>query len=306
MVLPLPRSESYGNTVSTRVSFVLQKTLDVGPGTVSTIQIPCSVVIAPESDWTLSGWSNTPSHMQHPIALARLTKLSDACSMSKKHSLPRPADRLVQDLATQMEFLRRSCASYDDGFEGEACRLAVTLRVLLHNTQSSHALLTQAGVLNDVTLFADSSQPIDPKNLLPNLGLVIMKVEVGRGGEYAPRLDGGAWPLRLVPFAAWWGDPVSKDRSGNLWSRKKHVLTLAHKEGGAHVDPGLDPYYEALVTDNGFGMQFRTSEGDLIDFTGDPAAASVRQIAHESLITAKRLRLADGTRIGGLRPRQGA
>lgn len=75
-----------------------------------------------------------------------------------------------------MEFLRRSCQSYDDGFEGEACRLAVTLRVLLHNTDQSAALLTQAEMLTETTIFADSSQPIDPKNLLPNPALVIMKV----------------------------------------------------------------------------------------------------------------------------------
>lgn len=78
---------------------------------------------------------------------------------------PRPPERLAPNLAMQMEFLRRSCQSYDDGFEGEACRLAVTLRVLLHNTDQSAALLTQAGMLTETTLFADSSQPIDPENL---------------------------------------------------------------------------------------------------------------------------------------------
>ncbi len=231
--------------------------------------------------------------------------LGEDGSMARKaRRQPRPPDRLVQDLARQMEFLRRSCHSYDEGFEGEACRLAVTLRVLLHDTSRSSALLTQAGILNGGTLFADSSQPIDPKNLLPNPGLVMMAIDAERGGEYVPRLDGGAWALRLVPFADWWDAPVSKDKAGNLWSRKQHVLTLAHKEGGAHVDPDLDPLYEALVTANGFGMQFQASDGDLIDFAGDPAAASVRQISHEFLITAKRLTLGDGTRIAGLRPRQ--
>ena len=213
---------------------------------------------------------------------------------------PRPHERIVRDLALQMEFLRRSCQSYDDGFEGEACRLAVTLRVLLHNTDQSAALLTQAEMLTGTTLFADSSQPIDPKNLLPNPALVIMEVTAGRGGAYVPRLDGGAWPVRLVPFKQWWDEPVSKDRAGNLWSRKDHVRTLANKEGGAHVDPNLDPAYEALVSANGFGMQFLTPEGDCLDFAGDPAAASVRQIAHEFLIAAKRLKLGDGTRLANL------
>ena len=106
--------------------------------------------------------------------------------------------------------------------------------------------------------------------------------------------------MRLVPFKQWWDEPVSKDRAGNLWSRKDHVRTLANKEGGAHVDPNLDPAYEALVSANGFGMQFLTPEGDCLDFAGDPAAASVRQIAHEFLIAAKRLKLGDGTRLANL------
>lgn len=107
--------------------------------------------------------------------------------------------------------------------------------------------------------------------------------------------------MRLVPFKQWWDEPVSKDTAGNLWSRKDHVRTLANKEGGAHVDPNLDPAYEALISANGFGMQFLTPEGECLDFTGDPAAASVRQIAHEFLIAAKRLKLRDGTRLASLR-----
>ena len=103
----------------------------------------------------------------------------DRCMSKKAGRRPRPPHRLVQDLALQMEFLRRSCWSYDDGFEGEACRLAVALRVLLHNTDRSAALLTQAGLLTETTLFADSSQPIDPENLLPNPGLVIMTAATG-------------------------------------------------------------------------------------------------------------------------------
>ncbi|MBK9434523.1 MAG: hypothetical protein IPN52_05180 [Micrococcales bacterium] len=204
--------------------------------------------------------------MRHAVRLRRDagtrseqgSTLSESLYDSGRPGVVHARDRLVRDLAVQMEFLRRSCQSYDDGFEGEACRLAVTLRVLLHNTDQSAALLTQAEMLTEMTLFADSSQPIDPKNLLPNPALVIMKVTAGRGGAYVPRLDGGAWPVRLVPFKQWWDEPVSKDTAGNLWSRKDHVRTLANKEGGAHVDPNLDPAYEALC----LSQRFRNAVSD--------------------------------------------
>lgn len=41
----------------------------------------------------------------------------------------------------QHEFLVSSCLAFDEGFHGEAKRLAVSARVLLHETSTSHALL---------------------------------------------------------------------------------------------------------------------------------------------------------------------
>lgn len=96
-----------------------------------------------------------------------------------------------------MEFLRRSCGSYDDGFEGEACRLAVTLRVLLHNTRQSTALLTQAGMLTEMSLFADSSQPINGENLLPNPGLVIMRLPLDGAANTFRDWTAGRGPCAL-------------------------------------------------------------------------------------------------------------
>jgi hypothetical protein len=51
-------------------------------------------------------------------------------------------DRLIGYLREQVEFLRASAASYDAGFEGEARRLALTVRVLVHDTRVHHTLKT--------------------------------------------------------------------------------------------------------------------------------------------------------------------
>jgi hypothetical protein len=68
------------------------------------------------------------------------------------------------------------------------------------------------------------------------------------------------------------------------------VLTLANKEGGAHVDPSLTPTYDSLARMNGLDYQF--GNGDtLIPFAGDVIAASVRQIAHEVIRTLEKAKI---------------
>ena len=50
---------------------------------------------------------------------------------------------LRDHLCEQLHFLRASAASYDNGAEGEAKRLATTIRVLVHDTKKSKSLLLQ-------------------------------------------------------------------------------------------------------------------------------------------------------------------
>ena len=55
------------------------------------------------------------------------------------------SEELLAHLWDQIKFLVASSKSYDQGFEGEAKRLAVAIRVLMHDTTQSNALLTQLG-----------------------------------------------------------------------------------------------------------------------------------------------------------------
>lgn len=48
---------------------------------------------------------------------------------------------LLEHLNEQLEFLKASALSFDNGFLGEAKRLVVTIRVLLHDAQNSKSLL---------------------------------------------------------------------------------------------------------------------------------------------------------------------
>ncbi|MEE4540643.1 hypothetical protein V2S66_01515 [Streptomyces sp. V4-01] len=195
---------------------------------------------------------------------------------------------LLELLQENVGFLRSSAASFDAGFESEAKRLAVTVRVLVHDTAQSHSLLHQLGVKSQLG-FVDTAERINPRNLLPSApGLVLMQMTFGVGATYIAPLDNiPLSPGRIHPpatFDVWWTEDIARDSNGVLWSRKKFVLTMANKEGGAHVDPQLNSAYESLARHNGFGFT-STATGVDLPFEGNAAAISVRQISHELLKT---------------------
>lgn len=77
--------------------------------------------------------------------------------------IPQSSEALQSNFKDQIEFLNASAAAFDAGHEGEAKRLAVTIRVLLHDTDQSHSLMDQLGIKNRD--YVDTSFPFDPKNL---------------------------------------------------------------------------------------------------------------------------------------------
>jgi len=188
-----------------------------------------------------------------------------------------------------MDFLRASSGAYDSGFPGEAKRMAVSLRVLLYDSKTSVSLLAQLKV-KDRWMFTDTAEPVNPVNLAPTQGLVFMKMTWGESGEYVAPLDNLS-PGRIKPpanFAGWWNNLVMVlPSAGERWCRREFVLELAHKEGGAHVDPTLTQRYEDLTRRNSLGWQM--VQGESADpFRGNPVYASVRQCTHEVLTTFDR------------------
>jgi len=70
----------------------------------------------------------------------------------------------------QLAFLEASSASFDNGFEAEAKRLAVALRVLFHETRNSKSLLKMLGKLDGQ--FFDTASPINSASFLSHGGLL--------------------------------------------------------------------------------------------------------------------------------------
>ncbi|RUY28880.1 MULTISPECIES: SEC-C metal-binding domain-containing protein [unclassified Mesorhizobium] len=193
--------------------------------------------------------------------------------MAKK---PLTRDELLAHLDEQIEFLNRSAEAFDTGFKGEAKRLAVSVRVLVHDTRNSASLLGQLAMKSGK--FLDSAFEIKAGNLVPHGGLVYMAL--GAGAEYVAQLD-DVPETRLVEFDQWWSEPVFVDKSGNKLSRRDVILTSADQDGGAHVDPALDEAFAALAS--GSSMGWISNENGAQKPIAGPQKAAIRQIAHELL-----------------------
>ncbi len=189
---------------------------------------------------------------------------------------------LQEHLNEQLEFLESSASSYDSGFEGEIKRLAVSVRVLVHDTRNSTSLLNLLG--QKQVDYIDTSIPFDENNKMTHSGLVQMSLG-NRASKISPLLDGGPFS-RTVSFDLWWNGIVFVDKNRNEFSRKDIVLSLANKEGGAHVDKRLDAKYAELRKNNSLGWIDVDATGRETP-SADQVPATMRQIAHEVLKTFK-------------------
>jgi hypothetical protein len=193
--------------------------------------------------------------------------------------VPLTSTDLQDHLREQISFLQTSCESYDNGFDGEAKRIAVVLRVLLHESRSSHSLLGQLNKKN--TQFLSSSLPHEETSLSIHGGLVMVAAK-GKESKFVALLDDVPF-LRWCSFDDWWKEAVFVDDQKNILTREQLILTASNQDGGAHVDPALENTYFRLTKQNSLGISY--NEGDLSIPIPKPERAALRQIAHEVLKT---------------------
>jgi len=180
----------------------------------------------------------------------------------------------------QEGLLRTYASGFDGGNTDLALPMAVSIRVLVHDTRTSTSLLEHLGVKHRI-LFLDTAQHIIPGNLLTNLGLVIAEVTVG---EYVAPLDMER-PIQNPPsrFAAWWKTPIAVDTRRSEFSRKDLVLAVANKLGGAHVDSTVPEDIDHFRLPDSLGWRTVGPLGD--GQFNSPLPPSIRQIAHELIRT---------------------
>jgi hypothetical protein len=226
--------------------------------------------------------------------------------MSKKSDRDGAADvartysELLAKLRSQVGFLQRSSEAFDAGNEDEGERLALTARLLLHDTRHSHSLLGQLGVKTALG-YTDTSIQVENEDrdlggglhvatVTKHAGLVGLRATADGPWTYAPVLRPDVESGRDNPPAAfdqWWRRPFLKDSTGRPITRASVVLDVANKDGGAHVAKAIPEAFQLLTSGAALGFQTGADEDSFSDIPGI-VMATMRQIAYELLETMNR------------------
>jgi hypothetical protein len=152
---------------------------------------------------------------------------------------------VLEKLREQEGFLKKSLSEFYAGDYNEAIRIAVIVRVLLHESASSKPLLKQLTPNYLELPINDRQVRKDPRIRL------LMDLPIGfRFSSEGVRPFANEEPPDYGPskIGLWWTRVSLVVPGFNLaFSRKEITLTLANKEGGAHVDPKLPPKYTQLL-----------------------------------------------------------
>jgi hypothetical protein len=202
-------------------------------------------------------------------------------------------DRLMASLAEQVDFLRASADRFDAGYEHEAKRLALTIRVLVHDTDGSKSLLEQLNLKSALAFVDTHTRPEQPSG--PQVarqlgwppGMVVLSTAVGGPSTtFRAVLDSDKESRSAkVAFDVWWQQsPLLVAKDGRSWNRRRFILGAANEEGGAHVEPKPSAWWRDLRDGTWIGaVMVETAAGEAA--LSDLAPAVIRQITHELLTT---------------------
>ncbi len=199
----------------------------------------------------------------------------------------RSKDELIESFKEQLNFVKKSSAAYDEGDKSEAKRLATHIDILLHDRGKTLSLLTQLGFLSN-TKFFSPAHPYSQGNVLSEARLC-MKMLNADGVAYMPILDDAFLGWKQLDFSDWWEEPILILRGSDFQSqneigitRKKLIVMMRDKDGGAHIDNLIPKYYSDLGSGKSMGWQYTIGNQEA-KFIPYPHFASVRHIAHEVL-----------------------
>lgn len=184
---------------------------------------------------------------------------------------------LEEHLRDHFLFLRASSEAFDAGRTGEAKRIAVSLRVMFHDTKTSHSLLGQLNRLSGH--FISTAMPHAPENQSTHGGLIMTAMK-GNATTYNAPLDESI-TFRWLAFDEWWTEVVFVDDRREVLTRRNLVRAVSDQDGGAHVDPSLSETYARLSRHNSLGWVINPGDYSI----PNAERAAVRQISHEVLKT---------------------
>jgi len=206
-------------------------------------------------------------------------------SFTKDDCMDKDIKMLNQDLREQLALIKNSCKLFDEGSVVEYKNLATRLRLLLHDTGKSKSLLKLLNI-KDSILFTDTCLPYIQNDVsISWYGLVIRQTSFK---DSTPIINEFPESITKVPFEQWWNKTILEDTQKNFLRRHEVILTVADKDGGAHIDNIWDEEKEKAF----IGMQFQNSLGALTSKDGGnnwevslAIPSTIRQIAEEVLMT---------------------
>lgn len=194
-----------------------------------------------------------------------------------------------KQLERQLNFLRRSCDSYDAGFTDEAIRIATAIRVLIHDTRNSTSLLRHLNALN--IKLSSTVTPDHHPNAVMLIGMGRLTIIGGGATTWKPATTSDA--IKTYLAASIWWDQVVYILGQVRASRKDLILAAANKDGGTHVDSTLTKEYETLMTtgQRGFFHYSPTNEKHNFQPIMDAHLVYIRQMGFEILNSQELLAL---------------
>jgi hypothetical protein len=146
--------------------------------------------------------------------------------------------RFREKFEEQLRFLAHSSDLFDHGHEDEAIRLATSLRIIFHDTQSSTSLLTHLGLKHERMLSSWRGHGDWHDYLSHEININSphpVKMRPFLGNQFTQ-----------VPMEDWWDNQPVFVYASKTFSRRIIILSAANRDGGAHVDAKLETYYRAL------------------------------------------------------------
>ncbi len=199
-------------------------------------------------------------------------------------------------LKTQMGFLTRSAAMFDEGHYDEALRIAVIVNTLLYDTSNATSLLTHLGIKRSVRLLSTIMNPMadlekfgfssDPPPLVMYRGVGLTKVRVGGPTSWEPKLGSNDFQ-EYLPVKDWLENPV-EICNGYEFTRYKFIDMAANREGGKHIQADLPEEYRFALTHVGLWSSTGAVAGP-----GAVHFIALRDIAYELLNSSDLLNAAD-------------
>jgi hypothetical protein len=191
----------------------------------------------------------------------------------------------VNQLRRQLSFIRNSAAAYDVGHTEEAIRIAVAIRVMMHDTLRSVSLLNQMGYKETIRLITTAKDV--PTHILMEFdyGELLAGMWITKTIEYSAVPDG----MPTIACSDWWEQSVFV-RDQVTFSRKDIVLSAANKDGGAHVS---EPDHKLLALKSGFwSVEHNVGDGQSICILiENNHFRMLRRFADELLLSTELLKL---------------